>query len=115
MTPKPKRSWFDIQLTLMAVSLASALGLWNLFAGPDRETALRKAVEAQASQPDPVLAPPTQEAPVSNASLAQAQVPVPEGKILLGGVAPQTKVVVQAKRDRGGGGGGSPGTTTGSS
>jgi hypothetical protein len=124
MAPKPKRSWFDVQMTIMTVSMASALGLWNLFAGPDRETALRKAAEAQASQPEPAAAelPPTPEVPVLNANTA----PLPESgeKIILGGVAPQTQVIVQAKRGGGGGGdggggggggGGAPDTSTGSS
>jgi len=45
MAPKPKRSWFDVQMALMTISMVSVLGLWNLFAGPDREAALRKAAE----------------------------------------------------------------------
>jgi hypothetical protein len=67
MPPKPKRSWFDIQMTIMTVSMASALGLWNLFAGPDRAAAFRKAAEAQAS-PEPVELSPTPEAPMLNAN-----------------------------------------------
>jgi hypothetical protein len=111
MAPKPKRSWFDVQMTIMTVSMASALGLWNLFAGPDRETALRKAAEAQASQPEPVELPSTPEAPMLNANI----VTLPEAgeKLMLGGAAPQTQVIVQAKRK--GGGGGGPVTSTGSS
>jgi hypothetical protein len=121
MAPKPKRSWFDIQMTIMTVSMASALGLWNLFAGPDRETALRKAAEAQASQPEPVQLPPTPEASTLNASAVP--LPAPGEKIMLGGTAPQTQVIIQAKRKGGdgagggggGGGGGGPVTSTGSS
>jgi hypothetical protein len=122
MPPKPKRSWFDIQMTIMTVSMASALGLWNLFASPDREAALRKAVEALAIQPEPVELPPTPEAPVLNASVAP--LPQPGEKIMLGGTAPQTQVIVQAKRKgggdgggggAGGGGGGGPVTSTSSS
>ena len=121
MPPKPKRSWFDVQMTIMTISMASALGLWNLFAGPDRETALRKAAEAQASQPEPVELPPTPESPTLNANFVP--LPEPGEKIMLGGTAPQTKVVIQTKRGGGGGGGsgggggggGSPVTSTSSS
>jgi hypothetical protein len=82
MASKPKRSWFDVQMTIMTVSMASALGLWNLFAGPDRETALRKAVEAQAARPEPVELPPTPEVPVPIAQVAP--LPKPGEKIMLG-------------------------------
>ena len=116
MAPKPKRSWFDIQMAIMTIAMASALGLWNLFAGPDRETALRKAAEAQVSQPEPVVAPPTSEAPVVNANV----VPTLQSgqKIMLGGTAPQTQIIIQKKSNGGGGGGGGGGgpvTSTSSS
>lgn len=111
MAPKPKRNWFDVQMAIMTVSMASALGLWNLFAGPDRETALRKAAEAQASQPEPIELEPMPEAP---AVIAEAlPLPSPGEKIMLGGAAPQTQVTIQAKRK--GGGGGGPAASTGSS
>lgn len=121
MAPRPKRSWFDVQMAIMTVSMASALGLWNLFAGPDRAAALRKAAEAQAIPPEPVELPPSPEAPVLNAS--SVPLPKPGEKIMLGGTAPQTQVIVQAKRknkggDGGGGGGGGGGgavTSTSSS
>lgn len=121
MAPKPKRSWIDVQITIMTVAMASALGLWNLFAGPDRAAALRKAAEAQADQPEPVVAPPTPEVPMLNANAAP--LPEPGQKIMLGGTAPQTQIIVQAKRknnggDGGGGGGGGGGgavTSTSSS
>ena len=109
MAPKPKRSWFDIQMAIMTISMASVLGLWNLFAGPDRETALRKAAEAQASQPEPVEAPPTIE-PVVITTVVPP--PVSEEKILLGGAEPQTKIIIQNNRGGGGGGGGGGGSVT---
>jgi hypothetical protein len=117
MAPKPKRSWFDVQMALMTISMASVLGLWNLFAGPDREAALRKAAEEQASQPEPLEPPPTPE-PVAIAT--PVPLPEPGEKIMLGGVAPQTQVIIQAKRKNnggggGGGGGGGPVTSTSSS
>ncbi len=109
MAPKSKRSWFDVQMAIMTISMASVLGLWNLFAGPDRETALRKAAEAQASQPEPVEAPPTFEPAVV---VTTAVPPKPGEKILLGGTEPQTKVIIQNNRGGGGGGGGGGGTVT---
>ena len=115
MTPRPKRSWTDIQIAIMTVSMAFVLGLWNLFAGPDRETALRKATEAQASQPEPIVPPPTPE-PVISATVVP--LPEPGEKIMLGGTAPQTQVIIQARRGGGGGsggGGGGPVTSTSSS
>lgn len=111
MAPKPKRSWFDIQMTIMTISMASALGLWNLFAGPDREAALRKAAEIQASQPEPAGLSPTPEVPMRNASTVP--LPQPGEKIMLGGTAPQTKVVIQTRRSGGGGGGGGGGGSGG--
>ena len=112
MAPKSKRNWADVQMAIMTISMASVLGLWNLFAGPDRETALRKAVEAQASQPEPVESPTTLEPIVISTA-----VPLPESgeKIMLGGAAPQTQIIVQTKRNGGGGGGGGGGSVTSTS
>ena len=105
MAPKPKRSWTDVQMAIMTVSMASVLGLWNLFAGPDRESAAKKAAEAQASPPEPVQAPSVPEsAPVR---IAAAPLPEPGEKIMLGGTAPLTEIVI--KRGGGGGNGGSGG------
>ena len=119
MPPKPKRSWSDVQIAIMTVSMASALGLWNLFAGPDRETALKKALEAQASQPEPVALPPTPEPVAVEQNVSDAPIPAPGEKIMLGGSAPQTQIVIQKKNNGGGGGGGggggSPVTSTRSS
>jgi hypothetical protein len=96
-TNKPaSRSWTDIQMVLAALSMALTLGLWNLFAEPDRVAADQKA------QQQPPDVPPSEAAPV----LAAPTVPTQAGpiKILLGGVAPQTVITVQ--QPRGGGGGG---------
>jgi hypothetical protein len=112
MAPKPKRSWFDVQMVLMTISMVSVLGLWNLFAGPDREAALRKAAEAQANQPEPVEPPSNLDSPViasadppSEAPALSSAIPLPEPgeKIMLGGAAPQTQVIIQAKRKNNGG------------
>lgn len=106
MASKPaSRSWTDVQIALVAMSMAATLGLWNLFAGPD----LAKARE---SAQEPVITPPA-EIPV----VAGTPTALPPAKILLGGVAPETVVVVQppARRNRSNGGGGGTVTTTRSS
>lgn len=104
MANKPaSRNWNDIQVTIAAVSMAFTLIFWNLFAGPDRETALKRAQE-QASLPPPEPAQIAEAAPV----VAQPT-PLGDGKILLGGNAPQTQIIVQSG-NRGGGGGGGGGT-----
>lgn len=96
MANKPiTRNWNDIQIVIVTISMALTLGLWNLFAGPDRETALKRA-QAQPTQqpmgqsPAPVIAQP-------------GPTPLGDGVLLLGGSAPQTTVIVQ------GGGGNSSG------
>ena len=92
MAPKPKRSWTDVQMAIMTISMASVLGLWNLFAGPDRESAAKKAAEAQAAPPEPAEAPIPESPPVR---IAAAPLPEPGEKIMLGGTAPQTQVVIR--------------------
>lgn len=99
-TNKPaSRSWGDIQMVLAALTMALTLGLWNLFAQPDRVAAEQKAKEA------PDLPPATEAAPTL---AAPAAAPTQAGpiKILLGGVAPQTVITVQQPSRGGGGGGG---------
>jgi hypothetical protein len=98
-TNKPaSRSWGDIQMALAALTMALTLGLWNLFAQPDRVAAEQKAKEA------PDLPPATEAA----STLAAPAAPTQAGpiKILLGGVAPQTVITVQQPSRGGGGGGG---------
>jgi hypothetical protein len=83
MAAKPNsRNWNDIQIVIAAVSMALTLGLWNLFAGPDREVALQRA------QTPPSIEPPA--APTITQPAAPAG-----GILLLGGSAPQTTVIVQ--------------------
>ena len=90
MAPKAKKSWFDVQTAIMTISMAAVLVLWNLFAGPDREAALRKAAEELANQPEPVVAPPVQQPAQQSAQMQPAQVVIPQPgeKIMLGGAAP---------------------------
>jgi hypothetical protein len=110
-----RRNWNDIQIIITTSSMALTLAFWNLFAGPDRETAMKRAQE-QAALPPPQ--PAATEAPV--VVEVQPILPTPQsvttlpgnGPILLGGSAPQTQIIVQA---RGGGGGGGGGGSTRSS
>src|SRR5512143_997904 len=101
MANKPaSRNWNDVQIALVAMSMAATLGLWNLFAEPD----LVKARESAALEP---VTPPPAEMPVVPVT-AGAPTALPSTKILLGGAAPETVVVVQApsrgNRNNGGGG-----------
>ena len=54
MAPKPKRSWTDVQMAIMTISLAAALGLWNLFAGPVQR---RQSRQEQPAAPRPGAVP----------------------------------------------------------
>ena len=79
------RNWSDIQLVIATGSMALTLAFWNLFAGPDRETALKRAQE-QAALPPPQ---PQTAAPVVQPTLESTTLQG-NGPILLGGSAPQT-------------------------
>ncbi len=79
MANKPApRNWNDVQTVLATMAMALSLGLWNLFAGPDR--ALAKDNSQTALAPPPV--PPTEQPNL-------APTPLPQIKIMLGGAAPQ--------------------------
>ena|SRR3972149_3914064 len=107
MIRKPNaRNWNDIQMLIATLSLALTLGFWNLFAGPDRETAAKKA--AQTVIPTPTSQPPGAE------SLPPTLLPAGI-KILLGGAAPLPPAAPQQTRRRGNNGGGGAVTTTRSS
>jgi hypothetical protein len=115
--PAPKK-WIDIQLVIATISMASTLVFWNMFAGPDREAAAKRAQEqAVAIPPQPTV---TAQPIVAAQSIVTAQpTPLGDGKILFGGSAPQTKIIVQTSNRNGGGGGSGGGgggvTSTGSS
>ena len=108
--PAP-RNWNDIQLVIATGSMALTLAFWNLFAGPDRESAMKRAQEQAAlppSQPTQIAAPVVEAQPSLQTSA------LPTGPILLGGSAPQTQITV-VRGGGGGGGGGSGGGSTRSS
>ena len=106
MANKPaSRNWNDVQIAIATISMALTLAFWNLFAGPDRESAAKRAQE-QAALPPPQ--PVQVAAPVVD---VQPTLPSPtplqgNGPILLGGKAPQTNIIVQTGGGGGGGGGG---------
>ncbi len=53
MNAKPTpRKWTDVQLTITAISMTSALAFWNMFAGPDRSKADEKAVAVHVRRGD---------------------------------------------------------------
>lgn len=106
MANKPgSRNWNDIQIVIATISMAVTLAFWNMFAGPDRASAVKRAQEQAAIPPQPmvtavVVAPPT---------------PLGDGKLLFGGSAPQTQIIVHSGRGGNAGGDGSPVTSTRSS
>jgi hypothetical protein len=112
---KAARNWNDIQMAITAVAMTLMLALWNLFAGPDREAAARKA--AQEPQATPV--------PTETPLAALTPTPMPIVKIIFGnGAAPQSMPPASSSmqsgkpkknRDDGGGGGGGGGASTRSS
>ena len=114
MTNKPvsKNNWNDVQVAIATVSLVTTLAAWNLFSGPDRAAAMKRAEEQAATLPpatptlEPTLPAPT---PVAAASPTLS----PDGKVYFGGVKPQIAIVVQQSVPRGGGGGGGGGGTSG--
>jgi hypothetical protein len=122
MANKPaSRNWNDIQIVIATASMALTLVFWNLFAGPDRETAVKRAQEQAAvlppPQPSQITAPPAvqvQVQPTMQSTTLQGN-----GPILLGGSAPQTEIIVRVGGGGGGNsnnsGGGSPATSTKSS
>ncbi len=109
MANKPaSRNWNDIQLVIATGSMAFSLIFWNMFAGPDREAAIKRAQEQAAQLPmDPVqiVTPMVETQPTAQS------VVLPSGPILLGGTAPQTQIIVQT--GGGGGGGNNSGANTG--
>ena len=91
MAKKPgARSWSDVQMVLAAAAMTLTLGLWNVFANRD----LASAKENE----DQLTAAPTAEITAVDGS----PTPLPQVKIMLGGVAPQLQVVQQPSASRGG-------------
>jgi uncharacterized membrane protein YgcG len=96
--PAPKK-WNDIQVAIATISMASTLVFWNVFAGPDREAAAKRAQEqAAAIPPQPII--------TAEPIVAVQPTPLGDGKILFGGKAPQTQITVARSGGGGGGGGG---------
>jgi hypothetical protein len=113
--PAPKK-WNDIQVAIATISMASTFVFWNMFAGPDREVAAKRAQEQAAIPPQPMV--------TAEPIVVVQPTPLGDGKILFGGKAPQTQITVVrsgggggggAAVPGGGGGGGGGGGSTGSS
>lgn len=91
--PAPK-NWNDVQVAIATASMVTTLACWNMFAGPDRASALERAKEQSTVNPTTVV----------NEAIATPQV----GKVYFGGAEPQPVVVVlRPNQNNGGGGGGS--------
>ena len=89
MANKPApRNWNDIQIAIATISMAITLVFWNMFAGPDRETAAKRAQEQAAI-------PPRTDSYSRSNQLQLRQLHWADGKILFGGSAPQTQIIVQ--------------------
>jgi hypothetical protein len=109
MANKPTpRNWNDIQIAIATGSMALTLVFWNLFAGPDRATALKRAQEQAAILPSQPVQTTASVLTLPSTTLQG------NGPILLGGSAPQTQVVVQTG-GRGGGGGNNNNSSSSSS
>ncbi len=100
--PAPK-NWNDVQVAIATASMVTTLACWNMFAGPDRASALERAQE---------------QATVDPATTAAALIATPQvGKVYFGGAEPQPVVVVLrpnqgnggGNNNNGGGGGGGGG------
>ncbi len=101
MANKPApRNWNDIQIVIATISMAVTLIFWNMFAGPDRASAVKRAQEQAANPLQPLV----------GGVVAVQPTPLGDGKILFGGTAPQTQIIV---RSSGGGGGGGGAAATG--
>jgi hypothetical protein len=108
MANKPApRKWNDIQIAIATISMAVTLVFWNLFAGPDRASAEKRAQE----QRDQAAIPLQPTTVTADPIVVVQPTPLGDGKILFGGSAPQTQIIV---RSGGGGGGGSGGNNGGS-
>lgn len=103
MAPRPApRKWTDIQMVIATIAMTTVLGLWNMFAGPDREKAAQKAALDQVK----VVPTPTE---IPTATAVSATMPPPGFTIIYGGEAPKPQVIVQRGGGGGGGGGGDGG------
>lgn len=112
--PAP-RNWNDIQVTIATVSMVLTLVFWNLFAGPDRASALKRAQEQAArdqAERDRIAqeqAAQTAQQQTAPSVLGQPTATPSTGPILLGGNAPKTQIIIQGGsgggNDNGGGGG----------
>ena len=94
--PTPK-NWNDVQVAIATASMVTTLACWNMFAGPDRVSALERAQEQATVDP------------VTTASAILATPTLQVGKVYFGGAEPQQVVVVLPQYSSNGGGGGGGG------
>jgi len=103
--PAP-RNWNDIQMVIATISMALTLAFWNLFAGPDRESAFKHAQEQAQIPPSQ----PIQQLQQSSMPILAQPTPLGNGVLLFGGNAPQTTIIVKGGGGNGGGGGATGGS-----
>lgn len=111
MPAKPNaRNWNDVQTAIATAAIVTTLGMWNLFATPEKTVA---AQTQEPEEPGPTL-PPTEPPVTPQPTL------MPHVKIMFTSVPTQTTNIVQQsqqetkkkkkkKKDNGGGGGGGGG------
>ena len=101
MAPKTNK-WSDVQLAIAAISMASVIAFWNMFAGPDKT----KADEKAAAEQQALLIPTVMPTVFVESPTPEVTMPPVGYTILFGGAAPQPQVIVVNKPKGGGGGGG---------
>ena len=85
-----EKKWDDVKMVVAAAAVTATLALWNFFASADFQT---KAIQP----PEQVSSVPVEKAAEQPVELAVAPTPTPlAGKILMGGTAPQPRVVIQS-------------------
>ena len=84
--------WLDVQIVIVTLALTFSLALWNLFAGGSRSVNSGTASNVQGA--------------ASQGTTLSSAAPRPQGRIYLGGAAPQSPSIFNAP---------APVTSTGSS
>jgi hypothetical protein len=93
MQKKSKKRWLDIQIILASLAVTFTVGLWNLFARPNRPVASPSGNPT----PDPTFTLTYTPDPTATSTLdPSAPVHLPKVHLLLGGNLPVPKVVVAA-------------------
>jgi hypothetical protein len=91
MANKPQgKSWNEVQMAITAVAITATLGLWNMFATPEKTQAAAQ-ITATFTPPEPP--PPAETAIPEPTATAVSSLALRPVKIIYGGIAPQQPVV----------------------